>query len=127
LVAEVAAALLPPLRLLATRIGYSVERWADDIAGIRCGDRHLVAATLGKVALHTPPPATLGFGGLGFVARGAAGLGVAARMQALLEPPVTRPHPHRLLALWGVVVAAAATAVVQVHHLDGLVAALCPH
>ena len=37
LTAEFAAAVLPPLRALAKRVNYSIERWADEAAAAACG------------------------------------------------------------------------------------------
>jgi Zn-dependent protease with chaperone function len=118
LVAKLASATLPPLKPLAKRIEFSLERWADEAAAAACGSRELVAHTLAKVAIGAPiqEPA------LGFT-----GLGVTARMQALLTPTtVTSGAPARA----GLCVAMAATATmaaVQLHHLAALVAALCPN
>ena len=83
LTAELAAAALPPLRALARRVNYSIERWADEAAAAVCGDRELVAVTLGKVALQTHPPTVAGF----------SGLGVASRMGALLRTADPEPAP----------------------------------
>jgi hypothetical protein len=117
LVAELAVALLPPLRAVARRVTYSIERWADEAAASVCGDRQLVAATLGKVALHTHQPTVAGI----------AGCGVAARMGALLEPPVRRAHRGQLALLWSSLAFAALTSAYQLHHLERLLTALCPH
>lgn len=117
LIAELAAAALPPLRTLTKRVTYSIERWADEAAAAICGDRQLVAITLGKVALQTSPPTVAGF----------SGLGVASRMSALLEPPVPRPHRGQLVGLWSSLAVAAGFSVYQLHHLERLLAALCPH
>jgi Zn-dependent protease with chaperone function len=117
LVAELSAAAVPPLRALARRVTFSLERWADEAAARSCGDRELVAVTLGKVALQTTPALVAGF----------SGLGVAARMQALLDPPVRRPTRGALLTLWSSLAVAAGFSVYQVHHLEQLVIALCPH
>lgn len=117
LLAELAAAMLPPLRALSRRITFSVERWADEVAARSCGDRELVAVTLGKVALHTSTPLVSGF----------AGLGVAARMEALLAPPVRRPSSRNVLLLWSGLATAAVFGAYQIVHLDQLVLALCPH
>lgn len=117
LTAELAAALLPPLRGLARRVNFSIERWADEAAAAVCGDRKLVAITLGKVALQTNPPTVAGF----------SGLGVAARMAALLEPPVPSPHRAQLLVLWSSLAVIAAFSAYQLHHLEQLITALCPH
>jgi Zn-dependent protease with chaperone function len=117
LIAELAAAALPPLRAIARRVIYSIERWADEAAAAQCGDRRLVAATLGKVALHSYPNGVAGF----------AGLGVASRMDALLEPPVRAPARRQLVALWSTLAVTAGFAVYQLHHLEHLLTALCPH
>ena len=117
LTAELAAAILPPLRGLARRVNFSIERWADEAAAAVCGDRKLVAITLGKVALQTNPPTVAGF----------SGLGVAARMAALLEPPVPSPHRAHLMVLWSSLAITAAFSAYQLHHLEQLVTALCPH
>ncbi|HSL74600.1 MAG TPA: M56 family metallopeptidase [Ilumatobacteraceae bacterium] len=117
LTAELAAAALPPLRWLARRVTYSIERWADEAAAAVCGDRQRVAVTLGKVALRTNPATVAGF----------AGLGVAARMSALLEPPRSNPRGARLLALWSSLAVTAGFSLYQLHHLELLLTALCPH
>jgi Zn-dependent protease with chaperone function len=117
LTAELAAAALPPLRTLAKRVTYSIERWADEAAAAVCGDRELVAMTLGKVALHASAPTVSGF----------AGLGVASRIGALLEPPVPTPHRSHLLGLWSTMAVTAGFSLYQLHHLERLLTALCPH
>lgn len=117
LVAALCAAALPPLRALAKRVTFSIERWADEAAAAACGDRRLVAATLGKVALHSHPATVSGF----------AGLGVAARMGALLEPPLRNPRRPLVLALWASVGVTAVLALYQLHHLERMLTALCPH
>ena len=117
LTAELAAAALPPLRALAKRVSYSIERWADEAAAAVCGDRQLVAITLGKVALQTNPPTVAGF----------SGLGVASRMGALLAPPVPNPRRLQLFALWSSLAVTAGFSVFQLHHLERLLTALCPH
>ncbi len=117
LTAELAAAALPPLRALTRRVNYSIERWADEAAAAVCGDRRLVAITLGKVALQTTPPTVAGF----------SGLGIASRMGALLEPPIPNPHRAQLLVLWSSIVVTAGFSLYQLHHLERLLTALCPH
>jgi Zn-dependent protease with chaperone function len=117
LTAELAAAALPPLRPLARRVTFSIERWADEAAAAVCGDRRLVAVTLGKVALQSHPAIVAGF----------AGLGVPARMGALLEPPVEHPHRSQIVALWSSLAVTATFGVYQLHHLERMLTALCPH
>jgi Zn-dependent protease with chaperone function len=66
--AQLAAAANPLLRPMATAVGYTVERWADENAARACGDRRQVARAVGKAALaakHGParrrlPAAALG-------------------------------------------------------------------
>lgn len=117
LTAELAAAALPPLRALTRRVNYSIERWADEAAAAVCGDRRLVAITLGKVALQTTPPTVAGF----------SGLGIASRMGALLEPPIPNPRRSQLLVLWSSIAVTAGFSLYQLHHLERLLSALCPH
>ena len=117
LTAELAAAVLPPLRGLARRVNYSLERWADEAAAAVCGDRKLVAVTLGKVALQTHPPTVAGF----------AGLGVASRMGALMAPPIPKPHRSQLVVLWSSLAITAGFSIYQLHHLERMLIALCPH
>lgn len=117
LTAELAAAVLPPLRSLAKRVNYSIERWADEVVAASCGDRRLVASTLGKVAMQANPPTVAGL----------AGLGVASRMRALLAPPIPNPHLIASVALWSSIVVTAGFSIYQLHHLERLLRAICPH
>lgn len=117
LTAELAAAVLPPLRALAKRVHFSIERWADEAAAAACGDRELVAVTLGKVALQSHPPTVAGF----------SGLGVAARVGALLAAPIPTPHRSQLVALWSSLAVTGGFSLYQLHHLERLLTALCPH
>jgi Zn-dependent protease with chaperone function len=117
LTAQLAAAFMPLLRFLAGRLQFSLERWADEIAVAHCGDRRFVARTLGKVALRSITPA----GAMSF-----AGLGVPARVAALLSPPMTPLRSSSHAALWGAIMATGFLAALQIHHLARLVTALCP-
>lgn len=117
LTAQLAAALMPPLRFLAGRLQFSLERWADEMAVAHCGDRSFVARTLGKVALRSITPA----GAMSF-----AGLGVPARVAALLSPPMTSLRSGSHAALWVAITATGMLAALQIHHLARLVTALCP-
>lgn len=119
LAAELAASLVPPLEWLRRRLRFALERWADEVAvDAAGGDREHVAFTLAKVALgpSEAPRTVAAFNGLG----------VAARVEALL-----RPQPLRHEGLWtsaiGLGVAAVAlSAVVQAHHVAALLVTLCP-
>lgn len=117
LVAQLAAATIPLLRPLTSRLQFSLERWADEAAVEVCGDRRFVAHTLGKVALHGVTPV----GALSF-----AGLGVPARVSALLSAPPAAPRAPLLIGLWSAIAITGALAAFQVHHLASLVTALCP-
>lgn len=119
LAAELAACLVPPLEWLRRRLRFALERWADEEAvQATGGDRERVALTLAKVALgpSEAPRTVAAFNGLG----------VAARVEALL-----RPQPLRHEGLWtstiGLgVVAVAMAAAVQAHHVVALLVTLCP-
>ena len=117
LVAQLAAAVLPLMRPIAGRLQFSLERWADETAVTHCGDRGFVARTLGKVALRGITPARA----LSF-----AGLGVPARVAALLSPPMKPLRSGAHAALWVAITATGMLAAFQIHHLARLVTALCP-
>ena len=117
LLAQLAAAISPVLRPASSRLRYSLERWADETAVERCGDRRRVARTLAKVALVGPVPTG---------ALAVAGLGVPARVAALLAPRRQRPSPAGEVVLSAAMAATAVLTVVQLHHLTHLVAVLCP-
>lgn len=117
LVAQLAAAAIPFLRPLTSRLLFSIERWADEVAVKACGDRRFVARTLGKVALHGITPV----GALSF-----AGLGVPARVAALLAPAAATPRAPIVVAMWSSIGFTGVLAAFQIHHLAGLITALCP-
>ena len=118
LVAQLAAATIPMLRPLTSRLQFSLERCADEAAVEACGgDRHFVARTLGKVALRSVAPV----GAMSF-----AGLGVPARVSALLSAPTPTPRASLVIGLWSAIAVTGALAAFQVHHLGSLVTALCP-
>lgn len=117
LTAQLAAAVMPLLRPLAGRLQFSLERWADELAVAHCGDRGFVARTLGKVALRSVTPV----GAMSF-----AGLGVPARVAALLSPPMTPLRSHSHAALWGAILLTGMLAAFQIHHLARLLTAVCP-
>lgn len=116
LIGQIASALLP-LRPLVRRLQFSLERWADECAVVACGDRTLVARTLGHVALYAADDQP----GLAF-----NGLGVPARVAALLAPPVAEPKRPARLALWAAIGTAALFAAFQLNHLAGMLVAHCP-
>jgi hypothetical protein len=118
LLARLAERSLPVLRPLSTRLQFSLERWADEHAVSACGDRRLVADTVGKVALSSMPAA----GALAF-----GGAGVAARVRSLLAPPISAPGSLAGSALASAFVAMTMLAAYQFHHLAQLIAAACLH
>jgi hypothetical protein len=103
--ARLAAAANPLLLPLSRAVDYTTERWADERAAAATGDRRLVAATIGRVALlaTTPDPAALSIAGrTGTAARPARRISLAwagpvpRRVAALLGPP---PRPRTLLLI----------------------------
>lgn len=116
LAGQLAADLSLVLGPVVRQLRFSLERWADEAAAEQCGDRHFVARTLGRVAVHAADrqPA------LAF-----AGLGVAARMAALMAPPVHEPRPLSRTLLRCAVVGAVVFAVFQWRHLGSMLIALC--
>lgn len=117
LAAQLSAAVVPMLRPLRDRVQFSLERWADEVAVANCGDRGFVARTLGKVALR-------GTGVAGVMSF--TGLGVPARVAALLSPPMTPLRSGAQTALWGAIAVTGLLAAFQLHHLARLIGALCP-
>ncbi|GAB1823945.1 M48 family metalloprotease [Herbidospora sp. RD11066] len=97
--AELAGAAHPALRWVSARVGFLVERAADERAAAEVGDRGLVARAVGQAAL-----AASGRPGLEMGVLHAAAGAVPLRVAALLGP-VRRTHP--LLALLPVLLAAA--------------------
>ncbi|MCO6003846.1 M56 family metallopeptidase [Actinoallomurus purpureus] len=98
---DVAAVLHPALLALRTPLRYHLERWADESAACRCGDRRLVARAIARAALarkRAGSPAPAG----GAVLSATAGP-VPRRVAALLEAP-----PRRSRLLPGVAAALAA-------------------
>ncbi len=71
-VAYLAAAANPVLIPLARAVEYTVERWADEHAARVTGDRRLVAATIGQVAMLATPTRRPAAAALGIVGAGSA-------------------------------------------------------
>ena len=124
-VAHLAAAANPLLLPLARAVDYTVERWADEHAAQVTGDRRLVAATIGHVALLvTPTPrrrtaaATLAITGRRRVSLAWAGP-VPRRVAALLAPPPPR-HTGLLAAAALITLLAGASALQAAHDLHTL-------
>lgn len=119
LVAELAASLVPPLEWLRRRLRFALERWADEEAADAVGgDREHVAFTLAKVALgpSEAPRTVAAFNGLG----------VAARVEALLRPQQLRYEGIWTSAIGLGVAAVSLAAAVQAQHVATLILVLCP-
>lgn len=118
LLARLSQAALPVLRPLTDRLLFTLERWADEEAAAAAGgDRRLVARTIAKVALQASVPVS---------ALAIAGLGVPARVDALLRPPAIDRSSALLSAIWLAIAVTAVMASYQLHHLAAFVSALCP-
>ncbi|MFD8701867.1 M56 family metallopeptidase [Kitasatospora sp. NPDC059648] len=94
--AEHAAALHPALRPLRAPLGYHLERWADEVAAARVGDRAVTARAVGRAALaasRSPWPARPRL-----VAAAHSGP-VPRRVAALLEPRPSGTPATRLRAV----------------------------
>lgn len=119
LAAELAACLVPPLGWLRRRLRFALERWADEEAVEAAGgDRERVALTLAKVALgpSETPGAVAAFNGLG----------VAARVDALLYPQRLQHEGFWVSTIALGLVSVVLSAVVQAHHVVALLVTLCP-
>jgi len=117
-VAYLASAANPVLLPLARAVDYTVERWADEHAARVTGDRRLVAATIGQVAMLATPARRPAAAALGIVSAhsrraparsrriSVAWAGpVPRRVAALLAPP---PRTRTLLLALAVLVLLAA-------------------
>ena len=113
---ELAAALVPPLRWLTSRLRFSVERWADEAAAEECGDRRFVAHTIGRVALIASPVG---------LAPGFVGSGVVGRVRLMLAPPVVRVCRGWLFTIGAGSALVVASALFQWHHLGALMSSFC--
>ncbi|MFF0125822.1 M56 family metallopeptidase [Streptomyces mirabilis] len=128
--AQLGAATNPLLRPLATAVGYTTERWADESAAAATGDRARVARTVGKAALaarHSPTRSRLADAALGVFGRHRGPLAAAGpvprRVAALLTPPLGR-HPVLAAATAAVLLAAALSSAEAAHDLHLLLEAI---
>jgi Zn-dependent protease with chaperone function len=108
--ARLAAAANPLLRPVASAVGYTVERWADERAAAVTGDRKLAARAIAHAALaataappRRPAPAAAVLGAVSIPARMRRAGPVPRRVAALLRPP---PQPQLLLLAAAVVLVA---------------------
>lgn len=113
---DLSASAVPLLAPLAARVRFATERWADEAAADEVGDRRLVARAVARAALLSaehPLPA-MAFGGLG----------VPARVDALLEPR-RLPATLTLLSVTTVASSAVAGSTLQLHHLLAFATKVC--
>jgi len=110
--ARLAAAANPLLRPVASAVGYTVERWADERAAAVTGDREVAARAIARAALaataappRRPAPAAAVLGAVSIPARMQRPGPVPRRVAALLRPP---PQPQLLLLAAAVVLVAVA-------------------
>jgi len=108
--ARLAAAANPLLCPVATAVGYTVERWADERAAAITGDRELAARAIAHAALaataappRRPASAAAMLGAVRIPARMRRTGPVPRRAAALLRPP---PQPQLLLLAAAVVLVA---------------------
>jgi hypothetical protein len=129
LAAQLGAIAAPVLHPLTQRLKFVLERWADEVAAQRCGDRRLVARTLGKVALgantFSAPDASwsTATSAISVGATNFACLGVTDRVAALLAPTPPSPSLSARVLVWSAIGATAALALFQLHHLATVVLA----
>jgi Zn-dependent protease with chaperone function len=100
--ARLAAAANPMLLPVARAVEYTVERWADEHAAVVTGDRELVAATIGQVALLAGPrPARMPRMSLGILSSRArrVSLALAGPVPRRVAALLTAPPPRRILLL----------------------------
>jgi Zn-dependent protease with chaperone function len=101
-VAHLAVAANPLLLPLARAVDYTVERWADESAARVTGDRRLVAATIGRVALLAAAnPARPQAGGRGGPSYPAVAFGMIRPGRGRVSVAWAGPVPRRVAALLG--------------------------
>lgn len=117
-VVDLAAAAVPVLVPMRAQVRFATERWADEEAVSEVGDRRLVALAISRAAIvqaeHTSGrPLEL------------AGLGVLARVDALLsDPPLLRINPGLAVTV-AALAATVASSALQVERLVGFAAHIC--
>jgi Peptidase family M48 len=101
-VAHLSAVANPLLLPLARAVDYTVERWADERAARVTGDRRLVAATIGRVALlRTTVSARAQAGGPGGHSFPAVAFGIIRPGRGRVSVAWAGPVPRRVAALLG--------------------------
>jgi hypothetical protein len=115
LVGHICAVINPFMLRPLAMLRYALERIADEDAVSKCGDRHLVANTIAKVALDRPhQPMFLGV----------ATLGVTARIYDIVTPRNPARFSQELVSSVGLGTVAG-LCVLQWHHVFLAVAKVC--
>jgi hypothetical protein len=114
--ADLASAANPMLGPVSEAVRAGIERWADEEAATRAGDRALVARALARASLaqhQSPAPSPRGLR----AAMAATDSAVVARTRALLSPA---PRPRRVLAAAtaALMLAAVGAAAVTAHETE---------
>lgn len=117
--ADLSSDIFPPLALLASRVRYATERWADEDAVVEVGDRGVVARAVARAALAQG----------GIHPRGAsalAGHGIRRRVEVLRRDPLPRRTLPSAALLGGLaVVVLVGSSTVQLHHLAVVAEHIC--
>lgn len=129
---HLAAAANPLLRPVATAVGFTIERWADEHAASQTGDRRLTACTIGKAALASTriprgaarPGPELALSITSGVPSLAGAGPVPRRVAALLAAPPRR-RTLLLVAAVAVVAASGAAAIEGSKDLEALLELAC--
>ncbi len=117
--AHVASAAVPVLKPMRRQVRFATERWADEDASAAVGDRRLVARAITRAALAQADHAAL-------AASSFVGLGVPARVEALLNSDPGRHRAHLAVAATGLAGWVAVTgSALQVERLLAFVSHIC--
>jgi hypothetical protein len=103
-VARLAAAANPLLRPVTAEIGYTVERWADEHAAGKTGDRGLTARAVARAALASsaaPPDRSAALTALGLVGQGDEDSPHGRHRRRDSSLRTAGPVPRRVAALLG--------------------------
>lgn len=115
---DLVAAAIPTLSGLSRRVRFATERWADEEAAASVGDRRLAARAVARAALARTDVPQIGLA--------LAGLGVRARVEALLAPPPSRGVAGVVAGLSGLALAIVVlSTALQLHHLGRAAAQFC--
>lgn len=115
LVGQMCAAVNPFMRHSLASLRFALERWADEAAVQKSGNRQLVRETIVKVALGSQPSKH---------ALGMASFGVVARVRVLGSPERDGSQANLVLSAGGVLLMAV-LCTFQWHHIAMAISAAC--